>query len=90
MLKVSDKLIKNDDPEDAFCEYNQAKDYKGVFFGDDSEKKFYEAGAHFSYKDLYRRLHDLTRRLSPSRVGGERINGDITDRTLSHNNGIIS
>jgi hypothetical protein len=71
MLKLADKLIKTDDPEDAFCDHNNAKEYKGIFYGEDTEKRYYESGAHFSYRDLYRRLLDLTKRLSPGRVGVE-------------------
>lgn len=38
MLRVSDKLIKNEDSEDDFCEHNEAREYKGIFYGDNSEK----------------------------------------------------
>ena len=70
MLRLADKILKTNNPEDAFCDHNKAKDYKGVFFGDDSEKRYYEGGAHFAYKDLCKRLIDLSRKLSPSRIGG--------------------
>ena len=82
-MRVSDKLVKTDDPEDAFCEQNQAKEYKGIFYGDDSEKKYFEGGAHFNYKDLYRKLFDLTKKLSPSRVESGRLEltQNVTDRT---------
>ena len=33
-----------------------------------SEKQYYEGGAHFSYKQLYNKLLDLAKSLSPSRV----------------------
>lgn len=36
------------------------ENYKGIFYDDDSEKKYYEYGAHFLYKDLYKRLERLT------------------------------
>ena len=32
------------------------EEYKGIFYNDNSEKKYYEAGAHFRYKDLVREL----------------------------------
>ena len=48
---------------------NNILDYKGVFYDDNSEKKYFEGGAHFSYSDLYRRLTNLSHKLSPSRVG---------------------
>lgn len=35
-------------------------DYKGYFYDNKEEKKFYEAGAHFSYKELYRLIEKMT------------------------------
>ena len=32
------------------------EEYKGIFYNDNSEKKYYEGGAHFRYKDLVREL----------------------------------
>lgn len=32
------------------------EEYKGIFYNDNSEKKYYEGGAHFKYKDLVREL----------------------------------
>ena len=34
-------------------------DYKGVYYNDDSEKKFYEFGAHFKYSELVKILLNL-------------------------------
>ena len=33
--------------------------YKGLYYKDKKEKKFYEHGAHFKYKQLYKKLKDL-------------------------------
>ena len=33
--------------------------YKGVFYNEEKDKKFYEGGAHFKYIDLVKRLIDL-------------------------------
>ena len=33
--------------------------YKGIFYHEEKEKKFYEAGAHFKYSDLVNALIDL-------------------------------
>ena len=33
--------------------------YKGMFYESVDEKKFYEAGAHFSYIELYKRLKKI-------------------------------
>ena len=32
---------------------NNRNDYKGIFYEDNSERKYYEGGAHFSYEALY-------------------------------------
>ena len=34
-------------------------EYKGIYYGDTNEQKFYEGGAHFRYKDLYKCLEKL-------------------------------
>jgi copper chaperone CopZ len=34
-------------------------EYKGIYYGDDSEKKFFEGGAHFKYSKLYKRLEQI-------------------------------
>ena len=34
-------------------------EYKGIYYGDDTEQKFYEGGAHFKYSDLYKILEKL-------------------------------
>ena len=35
------------------------KEYKGIYYGDDSEKKFFEGGAHFKYIKLYKILEQI-------------------------------
>ena len=50
----SNKSIKKIDSDDA---WENLKNYKGVFFGGDSETLYYEAGAHFQFNDLCRRLN---------------------------------
>lgn len=34
-------------------------DYKGVYYQDDNEQKYYEGGAHFKYSDLCKILEIL-------------------------------
>ena len=38
--------------------------YKGIFYGEEKDKKFYEGGAHFKYSDLVNRLIDLELEIS--------------------------
>ena len=35
------------------------EEYKGIYYGDDSEKKYFEGGAHFKYSKLYHILEQL-------------------------------
>ena len=44
---------------------NKMQEYKGIYYGDTNEQKFYEGGAHFKYIELYRRLEMLYRQQVP-------------------------
>jgi len=39
----------------------EAKNYKGIYFGENEQKRFYEFGAQFFYKDLYQRLSKIAK-----------------------------
>ncbi len=67
-LQYSNQVqLENEDNE-----YEDIINYKGVFFNDETEKRYYEAGAHFRYQDLYKRLLKLQRDLSASILQIER------------------
>lgn len=53
--------------------------YKGKYFDDDQDEKYYEAGAHFAYTDLYYRLEKLATKLSPDRIIAPADNFDNLD-----------
>ena len=36
-------------------------EYKGIYYGEESERKFYECGAHFKYIHLYKILEKLSK-----------------------------
>ena len=36
--------------------------YKGIFYKEEKEKKYYEGGAHFSYSELVYELNKLIKR----------------------------
>lgn len=38
------------------------EEYKGLYYNEVAELKYYEGGAHFKYKDLYRLLEELSRK----------------------------
>ena len=43
---------------------NNRNDYKGIFYEDNSERKYYEGGAHFSYEALYQILSNIKKQQS--------------------------
>ena len=42
------------------------QEYKGIYYGEEKEQKFYEGGAHFKYESLYRILEFLASQQSTS------------------------
>ena len=42
------------------------EEYKGIYYGDTSEQKFYEGGAHFRYIDLYHCLEKIYKQQIPN------------------------
>ena len=62
-FKLPNMLPNNQDHDDEIADDNVAN-YKGVFFGDETEQIYYEFGAHFEFKDLCKRLEKLTLILS--------------------------
>ena len=55
---LSNEIARNEDPEDAMVDDN-ALNYKGFFFGENTEQKHFLGGAHFDYSDLCSRLKEL-------------------------------
>ena len=43
------------------------EEYKGIFYNDNSEKKYYEGGAHFKFSDLVKTLSILQRKNAPQK-----------------------
>lgn len=54
----SNKILKNRDSEEVIANENPIN-YKGIFYGDDTEQMYYEGGAHFQYKDICKRLNNV-------------------------------
>ena len=52
---------------------NNRNDYKGIFYEDNSERKYYEGGAHFKYKDLYKILEELSKKLNSKKIPNKTI-----------------
>ena len=68
-LVVSNNLANNQEVEDEIAEKQDVLNYKGVFYNEETENKYYEGGAHFTFKDLCRRLEKLFWVLSTDRRG---------------------
>ena len=66
MLKVSSNINTNiDEPE----EDANLNEFKGLYYNDSHEQKYYEGGAHFKFKDLCGRLEKVVTTLTPDRKG---------------------
>ena len=63
-------------------------EYKGIYYGEKKEKQFYEGGAHFRYKDLYRILKILGGEIEEkNEIDSNSI--DFNNEKLSMNNNIM-
>ena len=66
MLKVSSKIKSNLEEAEDDANLN---DFKGLYYNDNQEQKYYEGGAHFKYTDLCNRLEIIVNTLTPDRKG---------------------
>jgi hypothetical protein len=67
MIKVSSQLKANAEEENET--QNNLVDFKGMYYNDNQDQKYYEGGAHFKFKDLCGRLEKIVLSLSPERRG---------------------
>ena len=58
---------------------NKLENYKGVFFNNDQELKYFESGAHFPYEHICSYLESLIKTLSPERCGSQTNNETISN-----------
>ena len=61
--------------------------YKGIFNEEDNNIKlnFYEGGAHFKYKDLYQKLSELQRKVSPNRLDNDNFMMQLKTKKYKNN-----
>ena len=52
--------------------------YKGIFYNDEKEKKYYEGGAHFKYSDLVKKLLTLIKE------NNEKLCSEISKNSLQN------
>ena len=43
-------------------------EYKGIYYNDNKEQKYYEGGAHFKYKELYKILEELSKKINSKKI----------------------
>ena len=41
---------------------------KGIYDNDDKEQQYYEGGAHFKYKELYKILEELAKKINSKKI----------------------
>ena len=59
--------------------------YKGIFNEKDNIKSnFYEGGAHFKYKDLYKRLFELQKIISPNRLDNGHLKIELKNKNYKN------
>ena len=62
-------MLNSKEP-DPFLNVNQnVINYKGIYYDDEPEQKFFEGGAHFSHFNLCYKLEEIILTLSPERRG---------------------
>jgi hypothetical protein len=89
-LIVGNNLEKLEDSEEEdLIENHNLNNYKGILGNDESEEeqRYFEYGAHFSYKWLCERLEELSKAITPNTNSLNETsikNGDTT-----HDKGII-
>ena len=49
------------------------EEYKGIYYNDDKEQQYYEGGAHFKYKELYKILEELAKKINSKKNKNVRI-----------------
>ena len=55
-------------------------EYKGIYYGESKQQKFFEGGAHFKYSDLYRQLELLR---------GEKYNNENVRKKINENHNFL-
>lgn len=76
MLNLQTKKLANR-PEDSDIdpeEIEEINNFKGIYYNENSEQRFYEHNAHFPYKELCLKLNRLLKVLSPSRKELNKVN----------------
>ena len=64
------------------------ENYKGIFYNDEKEKKYYEGGAHFKYSDLVKKLltlKDYLDKYKERHYSISKFYGDLTPKSYQEN-----
>lgn len=57
------------DENDSIFTNQKALNYKGIYFEEDSDQRYFEGGAHFAHMNLCQKLEEIIITLSPDRRG---------------------
>lgn len=72
MLQINANLENKQEElseEEEEYDIDQINNYKGIYYEEDTEQKFFEHDAHFQFDNLCRRLELIARTISPDRRG---------------------
>lgn len=76
----------NDEDSDRNADIKDAENFKGIYFNENTEQHYYEGGAHFSYKVLYKKLSNLLLKQENSRQSMTKSNLSTSLKTSENNN----
>ena len=63
-------MLNTKDENDSIFNMNQNDiNYKGIYFEEESDQRYFEGGAHFAHMNLCQKLEDIIITLSPDRRG---------------------
>ena len=89
MLNMQNKNIDNktDDSEYEDAELDEINNFKGIYYNEESEQRFYEHNAHFPFKELCFKINRILKTLSPSRRGEDynKIYNDFKSNNTKNN-----
>ena len=44
------------------------EEYKGIYYNDVAQQQFFEGGAHFKYKELYKVLEEISKKENSKKI----------------------
>ena len=44
------------------------EEYKGIYYNENTQHKYYEGGAHFKYNELYQILEEISKKVNSKKI----------------------